>query len=68
LSLRVIFSENRFPPRIKSGASFFGITRAIPLAGQSKRPKNLFLVAGHSAAMGVAYMTPVVTGGKEGDP
>jgi hypothetical protein len=25
--LRVIFSENRFPPRIKSGAGFFGITR-----------------------------------------
>jgi hypothetical protein len=25
--LRVIFSENRFPPRIKSGASFCGITR-----------------------------------------
>jgi hypothetical protein len=42
--------------------------RAIPLAGQSKRPENLFVVAGHSAAMGVAYMTPVVTGGKEGDP
>jgi len=27
LLLRVIFSENRFPPRIKSGAGFFGITR-----------------------------------------
>jgi hypothetical protein len=26
-ALRVIFSENRFPPRIKSGAGFFGITR-----------------------------------------
>jgi hypothetical protein len=25
--LRVIFSKNRFPPRIKSGAGFFGITR-----------------------------------------
>jgi len=25
--LRMIFSENRFPPRIKSGAGFFGITR-----------------------------------------
>jgi hypothetical protein len=25
--LRVIFSENRFPPRIKSGAGFFGIKR-----------------------------------------
>jgi hypothetical protein len=25
--LRVIFLENRFPPRIKSGAGFFGITR-----------------------------------------
>jgi hypothetical protein len=60
LFLHVILSENRFP--------LFGITRAIPLAGQSKTPKNLFVVAGHSAAMGVAYMTPVVTGGKEGDP
>jgi hypothetical protein len=25
--LRVILSENRFPPQIKSGAGFFGITR-----------------------------------------
>jgi len=25
LDLRMIFSENRFPPRIKSGAGFFGI-------------------------------------------
>jgi len=25
LLLRMIFSENRQPPRIKSGASFFGI-------------------------------------------
>jgi hypothetical protein len=24
--LSMIFSENRFPPRIKSGAGFFGIT------------------------------------------
>jgi|PersoiStandDraft_1058852.scaffolds.fasta_scaffold09563_8 hypothetical protein len=24
----MIFSENRFPPRIKSGAGFFGIMRA----------------------------------------
>jgi uncharacterized protein len=56
--LRVILSENRFPPRIESGAGFFGITRAIPLAAQTKKPKNLFVVAGHSAAMGVAYMTP----------
>src|SRR5262245_61190271 len=28
--LRVILSENRFPPRIKSGAGFFGITRQRP--------------------------------------
>jgi hypothetical protein len=66
--LRVIFSENRFPPRIESGAGFFGITRAIPLAAQSKTPKNLFVVAGHSAAMGVAYMTPRRHRRKEGDP
>jgi hypothetical protein len=26
-SLRMIRSGNRFPPRIKSGAGFFGITR-----------------------------------------
>jgi len=25
IGLRMIFSENRFPPRIKSGAGFFGI-------------------------------------------
>jgi hypothetical protein len=25
LCLSMIFSENRFPPRIKSGAGFFGI-------------------------------------------
>jgi hypothetical protein len=25
--LRVTFSENRFPPGIRSGAGFFGITR-----------------------------------------
>ena len=25
--LRMIFSENRFPPRIKSGAGFLGIMR-----------------------------------------
>ena len=25
--MSMIFSENRFPPRIKSGAGFFGITR-----------------------------------------
>jgi len=27
LLLRAIFSENRFPPRIKSGAGFFKIAR-----------------------------------------
>jgi len=27
LVLRVTFFENRFPPRIKSGTGFFGITR-----------------------------------------
>jgi hypothetical protein len=33
----VIFSENRFPPRIKSGAGFFGITRS---AGSRPSPPH----------------------------
>jgi hypothetical protein len=35
---RVIFSENRFPPRIKSGAGFFGITRYAASFTYSKSP------------------------------
>ena len=33
--LRMIFSENRFPSRIKSGTGFFGIMRY--LAGRTRR-------------------------------
>src|SRR5262245_56996198 len=43
LVLRVIFSENRFPPRIKSGAGFFGehalISRAHSAPALERRPE-----------------------------
>jgi hypothetical protein len=39
--------------------------RSIALAGRGKTTKDLFVAGGHSGAIGVAYMTPVVTA--EGD-
>jgi peptidoglycan/LPS O-acetylase OafA/YrhL len=35
VSLRMISSENRFPPRIKSGAGFFGVMRVVSIAPMS---------------------------------
>src|SRR5262249_40292540 len=36
----MIFSENRYPPRVKSGASFFGMMLYAACVGSSPPPRN----------------------------
>src|SRR5208282_3081350 len=52
----MIFSENRFPPRIKSGAGFFGIMLwmaqalaefRLPVAGANAKPQDMLLRLWH---------------------